>query len=890
VKELLKTKLFIPSTRSKLVSRSRLTEKLNGGLGRKLTLISAPAGFGKTTIVSEWVQDLDEEYQVAWFSLGENDNVLARFLSYFVASLQGHVAHIGGEVLEMLQLPQLPKVEALLTPLLNEITSIRKETVFVLDDFHLIEDLQVHQAMDFLVENSPQQFHLVIVTREDPPLPLARLSARNQLTELRAKDLRFTKAESAEFLTQVMGLNLSVKQVSVLEERTEGWIAGLQLAAISMQGLEDVTAFIETFTGSHRLVLDYLIEEVLVHQSDDVQDFLLKTSILDKLNGSLCDTLTGQKNGQRQLERLEQANLFVVPLDEEREWFRYHHLFSNLLRQRVRKTFHDEFAALHLKASKWYFENNFSDDAIEHAILSKDYHWTAELIEASIDHALLFGEQNKLKRWLSNLPETEILQSPQLCVLKASSLFAENLLEEACYFLDAVKTALDSSSSTDTDKFLGRALVVRSSIASYRGDNEKAEKFVLQALKLIPESDVAWRWSALDNLGSMYGAIDAKIAYKVLHEALEVSKRTHNQYLTLLASMRLVVVLRELGNLDYAIEICEHQLKIADENALSKTALVGWLYTLWGEILAEKNEIDSALTLVSKGIELTKRGNDLILLGSSYLSMTRVLFSSEDWDRASKFIREIREDDQDITLWVTHQFKAWQARIWIMQKNLDAASLWAEACEVDVEDELDPIHDFDYGILSRILIVKGDAGEALKLLARLFDTADAGHRTSKTIEILNLQALAMQSAGKMDEAIGFLERALTLAEPGGFVRVFLDEGPPMAHLLYEALSRKISPDYVQRLLRAFPVEEPEKEGTPQPQDSDSHLIEPLSEREIEILQLIAEGLTNENIGSKLYLSLNTVKAHTRNIYGKLGVNSRTQAVAKARALGLILSF
>jgi len=886
VEELLKTKLYIPSIRSKLVSRSRLTEQLNGGLGRKLTLISAPAGFGKTTIVSEWAQDLDEEYQVAWFSLGENDNVLTRFLSYFVASLQGHIAHIGGEVLEMLQLPQPPKVDVLLTPLLNEIAAIRKETVFVLDDYHLIEDLQIHQAMDFLVENSPQQFHLVIVTREDPPLPLARLSARNQLTELRAKDLRFTNAEAVEFLTQVMSLNLSVKQVSVLEDRTEGWIAGLQLAAISMQGLEDATTFIETFTRSHRLVLDYLIEEVLKHQSDDVQDFLLKTSILDKLNGSLCDALTGQKNGQQQLERLEQANLFVVPLDREREWFRYHHLFSSLLRQKVRETYHDEIAALHLKTSNWYSENNLSDDAIDHAILSKDSHWTAELIEANIDHALRFGEQDKLKRWLSNLPETEILQSPQLCVLKASSLFAENLLEKASYFLDAVKTALESSSSTDTDKFLGRALVVRSSIASYSGDDEKAEKLVLQALELIPESDVAWRWSALDNLGSMYGAIDAKKAYKVLNEALEVSKRTHNQYLTLLASLRLVVVLRELGNLDYAIEICEHQLKIADENALTKTALVGWLYTLWGEILAEKNEIDRALTLVSKGIELTKRGNDLILLGSSYLSMTRVLFSSEDWDRASKFIREIREDDQDITPWVTHQFKAWQARIWIMQKNLDAASLWAESWELDIEEELDPIHDFDYGILSRILIAKGDAGGALKLLAHLFDAADAGHRTSKTIEILNLQALAMQSAGKMDEAIGFLERALTLAEPGGFIRVFLDEGPAMASLLYEALSRDILPHSVKHLLAAYPADGQER-VVPASEAEDADWVEPLSEREIEILSLIAEGSTNQEIAAKVFLSLNTVKAHTRNIYGKLGVNSRTQAVAKARALGIL---
>jgi LuxR family maltose regulon positive regulatory protein len=916
VDQLLTTKLFIPPTRRKLVSRPRLIARLNNGLHRKLTLISAPAGFGKTTLVSEWMEGLRSskfkegqvENRVGWLSLDENDNDPNRFLVYLITALRTIEDNFAKGLLSAFQSPQPPPIEDILTSLINEMATDPGKMILILDDYHTIESTQIEDALAFFLEHLPPQIHIVIATRVDPQLPMMRLRVRDQLTELRAADLRFTPSEAADFLNRVMDLDLSAADIAALETRTEGWIAGLQLAAISMQGLQDTSGFIKTFTGSHHFVLDYLIEEVLEKQSESVQDFLIQTSILDRLTGSLCDALTGQEHGQATLNFLGISNLFITPLDSERHWYRYHHLFIDLLRQRLRQRNSNQILTLHRNASAWYEQNGFTNEAIEHALRGEDFERAADMIRENIDHVLYLGEDTKLRRWLDKIPVDVTFSKPYLCILHAGNNYIRGQVDEVKRYLQAAEQALDSSTSTEANtlpeetdqplafdkmKLRGRAATVRSFLVSYQGDMEGAIQYARQALEYLPKSDVTWRCSAFDSLASTYSSIgDCVSAYNARLETLETSKATGNIYMMLFANLRLVVTLRDLGRLQQAIGICEQQLKLANESGLSQTALVGWLYTLWGEMLAERNELDHALQLVNKGIELTERGKDVLLLGSSYLCLMRVLFSKGNLDFAEKIIFKVNSfvRKQHLPSLIKDQLAAWQARIWLAQDNLNSAYHWAENLEHDFDGEITPIHYFDYVVLARILITQGRLDETPRLLRRLFEVAEAGGCTSRAIEIQILQAFASQANGDTNQALYMLERALTLAEPNGFIRIFVDEGQSMARLLHEALIHGIAPEYVHRLLAAFPMNEPEQADIMAYEPDQSGLIEPLSERELEVLQHIAEGLTNREIASRLYLSLNTIKVHTRNIYGKLGVNNRTQAVAEARSLALLPSY
>jgi LuxR family maltose regulon positive regulatory protein len=533
VTPLLQTKLYISPTRPELVPRPRLIERLNAGLraGRRLTLISAPVGFGKTTLVGEWVEKL--EIGAAWLSLDKGDNDLVRFLVYFIAALQtlalsqveGKV-NVGKGAMSALQSPQPPPTEAVLTSLINEIAALSGRIVLVLDDYHLIETRSIHDALAFLLEHLPPQLHLVIATREDPHLPLARLRARGQLTELRAADLRFSASEAAEFLNQVMDLDLSTQDVAALEARTEGWIAGLQLAALALQGTiamrgrKDATGFIKSFTGSHHFVLDYLIEEVLEQQPASVQTFLLQTAVLDQLTGSLCDALTGQGNGQATLEMLQHANLFLVPLDEELRWYRYHHLFSDLLRQRLRQTQPEVILELHQRASEWYEQNGFNDAAIGHALRAEDFQQAAHLVEEQVDAAWQRGEHTKLRRWLAGLPVELVLSRPQLCIFNAWYLFAGGQLDAAEQSLQAAKGALEpgdeSSAATaprERDlltepgkKLRGRLAAIQAFMGSYRGDLPGIIQHATQALEYLPQQD-SWRGPAAMALGDAWALI-----------------------------------------------------------------------------------------------------------------------------------------------------------------------------------------------------------------------------------------------------------------------------------------------------------------------------------------------------------------------------------------------
>ena len=918
---ILVTKLFVPPTRAELVHRPGLIERLKDGLDRKLTLLSAPAGFGKTTLVSHWLENIQNNHEidgqsikVAWLSLDNGDNDLTRFLTYFITALNqanGSETALGNGALNMLQAPQPLPVETTLTSLINEIATVPDRIIFILDDYHLIDSQAIHDALTFLLENLPPTMHLIIATREDPLLPLSRLRARGWLTELRAADLRFTSAEAAEFLNQVMGLTLSDEDITALETRTEGWIAGLQLAALSLQGNADTSKLIQSFSGSNRLVLDYLIDEVLNQQPEDIQNFLLQTSILDRLTGSLCDALTGGDNGQQVLDALDRANLFIIPLDEERRWYRYHHLFIDLLRQRLNQIHPDQVKMLHQQASKWNEQHGFMDEAIEHALIIQDFDCAIRLLEAYVDTLWQQGAHRKLPRLLTSVPIELILEKPQLCVYQAWYAFisgqqelAERCLQEAEHALNAdtnnfTQTEMQEQDPSTTSQQLqlkGRISAIRSFVASFQGNITGLIQHARQALETLPEQDRYWRSNIAITLGDVYGFKgDMTAAYEARLEAYKASKAAGDIYNMMLASSKLAVTMIEQGRLQNTIEFCQKQIQTATEFGYSKSPLCGFLWVLLGETFAELNELDHGLDLALTGINITELTGNLVFVGWGHISLIRIMFSKGDYTAIEEFIQKLERmaQDSNVPAWIMGLMAIWQIRLWLVQGKLELASRWANDRELntDIESpllqEIDFFTLFDYIALTRILIAQDQQDEAAKLLGHLLIIAEKGDRTASMIEILMLQALSYQKQGKTDQAMFALERSLTLAEPEGFIRTFVDEGPPMARLLYEALSHEIEPDYVQRLLRAFPVEETEKTNASQPHGPDSELIEPLSEREIEVLQLIAQGLSNREVGDRLYLTLNTVKSHSRTIYSKLGVNNRTQAVAKARTLGII---
>ncbi|MCJ7623496.1 MAG: hypothetical protein MUO76_08320, partial [Anaerolineaceae bacterium] len=649
---LLTTKLYIPPIRPEIVPRPRLIEKLNEGLNRKLTLISAPAGFGKSTLVTEWISNLRlktqkesrTEYKIAWLSLDNSDNDPTRFLSYFIAALnqiEGIDTIFGKEVQSILQSPQPLPTEIVVTFLINEIAAISPRIVFVLDDYHLLESQPIHYALTYLLDHLPPQLHLVVATREDPQLPLARMRSQDQITEIRAADLRFTSYESTEFLNQVMSLDLSIDDIAIIENRTEGWIAGLQLAAISLQGKEDTSGLIKSFSGSHRLVLDYLIEEVLDKQSESVQTFLMQTAILNQLTGSLCDALTDQGNGQQILENLEQANLFIIPLDNNRHWYRYHHLFADLLRQRLGQKQQDLTLTLHCRASAWYEQNGFANEAIEHAMHADDFERAANLLEEQVDELWGNGEHSILKRWLAKFPSELLFSKPHLCVFDSWYHFASGNQDAADHGLKAAEAALEVISmqtskpsllehngllpDTKMRNLQGKIFAIRAFMDSYRGDVSGMILNAQQALEYLPDQDIPMRSFATMALGDAHTIKgEMKAAYNARIQALEISRSNASPYFLIAANLKMIATQKSLGQLHRAADICQQQYKLAEASGLSQVELVGLLLAEWGEVLAELNDLDGAIDRAEKGVELTERGLDLSVLGRSYRCMMRV--------------------------------------------------------------------------------------------------------------------------------------------------------------------------------------------------------------------------------------------------------------------------
>jgi LuxR family maltose regulon positive regulatory protein len=910
---ILATKLFIPPPRSKIVHRPRLIAGLNEGISanHKLTLISAPAGFGKTTLVSEWVAHC--ERPVAWLSLDEEDNDPTRFLTYLVTTLQMIMANIGEGVLGALQSPQPPAIESILIALLNEITTILDPFILVLDDYHVIDSKPVDEALAFLLEHLPPQMHLVITTREDPHLPLARLRARGQLTELRAADLRFTPAEAADFLNPVMGLNLSAEDVSALETRTEGWIAGLQLAAISMHGLQDTAGFIKSFTGSHHFVLDYLMEEVLQQESESIRTFLLRTSILDRLCGPLCDSVLGSPStsGQETLEYLERANLFIVPMDNERRWYRYHHLFADVLRMHLTAEQPDQVSALHRRASEWYEHNGSAADAIRHALAAGDFERAATLVERTIPETRRNRQGATVTElgWLKALPDELVRFRPVLCVDYAYALFGGGEPEAVEARLRDAERWLGTPADTagmvvvDEEEFRrlpGMIALLRGARALARGDMPETAKNARRALDLAPADAPLMLGGAASQLGLVaWTSGDLDTARRMTADGMANVRLAGYISSAIGGSIVLADIQIAQGRLHEAMTTYERALQWAAEPGAPVQRGAADMYVGMSALQCEHNDLKTA--------------EQLLLTSQALGELAGMPQNPYRWRAAMARIREVQGDpdgaldllDQAERLYNgafspnVRPIAARKTRVWAAQGRLDESLAWAREQGLSVENELSYLREFDHITLVRVLLAcyQGDRTdrsiqEAMGLLERLRKAAEEGGRNGSLIEILVLQAMACHAQGDVASALIPLQHALSLAEPEGYIRMLVDEGPPMAQLLFEAASRGIMPDYTGKLLAAFeaekrPVPGPgkieDKPGLPPAQP----LIDPLSQRELTILQLIAQGLSNREIGERLFLALDTVKGHNRRIFEKLQVQSRTEAIARARELGLL---
>jgi LuxR family maltose regulon positive regulatory protein len=926
---ILGTKLYIPLPRPKAVSRPRLVERLNEGLsaGRKLTLISAPAGFGKTTLVSEWVAGCGQP--VAWLSLDEGDGDPVSFLTYFVAALQTIDVDMGKRVLGVLQSPQPPPIESVLATLINEITGVANHPstgspggsfagqgfVLVLDDYHVIDSKPVDEVLAFLLEHMPPRMHLVITTREDPHLPLARLRARGQLTELRAADLRFTPAEAAEFLNQMMGLNLSEENINALENRTEGWIAGLQLAAISMHGHQDTAGFIKSFTGSHHFVLDYLMEEVLQQESESIRTFLLRTSILDRLCGSLCDSVLGSPSasGQETLEYLERANLFLVPMDNERRWYRYHHLFADVLRMHLAAEQPDQVSALHRRASDWYERNGSAADAIRHALAAGDFERAATLVERTIPETRRNRRGATVTElgWLKALPDELVRFRPVLCVDYAYALFGGGELEAVEARLRDAERWLDPTADTagmvvvDEEEFRrlpSMIALLRAAQALARGDMPEAVKNARRALDLAPEDAHLMLGGAASVLGlAAWASGDLEAARRMTNDGIVNVRLAGYISSAIGGSIVLADIQIAQGRLRAAMTTYEQALQWAAEPGAPVQRGAADMYVGMSALHYEHNDLKTATQhlLTSQALgELAGMPQNPYRWRTA---MARIRAAQGDPDGALELLDQAgRLYDANFSPNV-RPIAARKARVWVAQGRLDEAQGWAREQGLTVENDLCYLSEFDHITLVRVLLARyqrdradGSISGAVGLLERLLKAAEEGGRNGSVIEILVLQAMVYHAQGDLPAALLPLRRALALAEPEGYIRMFLDEGSSMMQLLREASARKIMPGYTDKLLAAFEAEmRPVPAASPgKSEDKPDHppaqpLIEPLSQRELDIVNLIAQGLSNRVIGERLFLALDTVKGHNRKIFDKLQVQSRTEAIARARELGLL---
>ena len=903
---LLATKLHLPGPRPGLVPRPRLAGQLEAGLDQGTVLVCAPAGYGKTVLLADWA--LAGQRPVAWLSLDPGDNDPARFWRHAVAALDRVRPGIGARVGPLIGPPAPASFEGPLTALINDLGAgpATDEALLVLDDYHVITARPVHDSVQFLLERRPPGLRLVLTSRSDPPLALARLRARRQLAELRAADLRFTAGEAGALVRQVAGgpgAALPDTAVVALAERTEGWAAGLQLAALSLRGRADAAAFVAAFTGSHRYVLDYLAEEVLEGQPEQLQTFLLETSVLERLSGGLCDAVTGRAGSQALLEQVEQAGLFLLPLDEVRGWWRYHRLFADLLRVRLEQE-PSRAARLHRNAAAWYDEHGLADEAIRHAVAAGEMTWAARLIERYFDATYrLRGEPATIERWISALPAGLRQSRPRLLLAQAQLAAAAGRIEAVQRFADAAERAAAAAADEPFEPSVGRASSLLANIpahialcrgfaAQYRGDAEATAAFAARALAELEEDDRLLDYEAHCDL-AVAEWLRGRLAAAERALLPSIAGWADRPVFVAWARHLLGQVQRAQGRLDAAVQTYQQAREATTGPAGRPLPAAGIGYVGLAEVARQRGELDAALAQVTEGIELCRQLAYVSPLAAGLVTLAWIRQAQGDQAGALDAMREAARTSQ-AQAGPLNPVPAQQARLLLAQGDLPGAARWIAERGLQADDEPDYAREPGHLVLARLMLAEDQPGQALALLDRLHTVAVGQERTGSIIETGALRALALAATGRESEAVTALAGMLTLAGQQGHVRVFADEGPPMAALLGRLIAAQRADQaaagvplaFLARLQRAFGNAGPVP-GTRPARTTVPGLIEPLTDRELEVLRLLAAGRSNQDIARELVVTVDTVKKHVSHILGKLGGSNRTEAVTRARQMDLI---
>lgn len=921
--QLLATKFLVPSASHSLIARPQLTSLLDQSLQRKLTLISAPAGFGKTTLLASWVQSLQQEHlevpRVAWVSLDEGDNEPVLFWTYVLTALDAQQPGLCAPLLPYLQTQQvsMAQLRYILKALINTLTSITRQFLLVLDDYHVITEPEIHNSLTYLVEHLPPQLHVILATRADPPLPLSLLRARGEVLEVRSNQLRCTSEEARAFFKEVMGMHLHEEIIQEVTARTEGWLVGLQLLGLSLQGRAVPGDLLEEVSGNQHYILDYLMEEVLRRMPPPVQTFLLRASMLERFSASLCDAVLERTDSQQMLEFLERANVFVVPLDGQRRWYRYHALFAEALRSRLEQMEGEGVSALHLRASRWFSEQGYTTEATRHAISAGDWPRAADLIEKGYAFVWLNSDHAMVRRWLGELPVEIVRARPRLCLAYAKTLFmvapyttvagwlhnAERALRAALpppTNETADTGALASSKPSEWDNLLGEIAAYSAIITGYHlGDEPTTLAFCKEALAHLSEQNLLVRAEVGYAQSLAYHASgDIVSAIQSIREAAALAQAAGNTTSTIFYLCRTAYYLLVHGKLHEVEQVVEHAALLGTTPVGLSDPMVCWAYIFHAIVLREWNRLDEALDRILQGVRLCEQTETIVSLYYGYTELMCVYLARGELEAARSAFQQAekamtktysphRRDVYVIVEWI---------QFWLASGELDRAVRWAQefAQQTSVPSPL--TRERQNVGRARILLAQKRPTEVLSLMEPLHAIAEQQERLSHAIEIKVLQALAYQMRQQEQDALHALSQAVRLAVPEGCIRCFVDEGVPMAALLSrlrEQECKRGSTPYLDTVLAAFaPSQHNDKakmrrtSGSDPLHDATFPLFEPLSERELEVLRFLEQGASNKEIAEDLGLAFSTVKSHVRTILSKLGARNRTQAVKRARTLGL----
>jgi len=885
---LLKTKLHVPVFAGNVVERKTLYEQLEYGLSRRMTLVAAPAGFGKTTFISSWV--LNTDHRTAWFSLDDADNDPALFWAYVIRSCQNAIPRGDRKFLDQFDLSQPPPTKTLLIHLINALDELQEQVILVLDDYHVISNPQIHQALTYLIDNQPRALHIIVVTRADPPLPISRLRGRSLLCEFRSTDLRFTPTETVAFLNEVMELDLAETDIAALEKRTEGWIIGLQLAALSMRNRSDKSEFIAAFSGSHHYILEYLTEEVIDHLGDDLRAFLLQTSVLEQFNTSLCAQVICHQDSASLLANLQHQNLFIIPLDDEHFWFRYHHLFRDLLKNRLQKEYSTEqIGALYHRASLWYQEENAFDEAIKYALLAHDFDRAADLIEQTVDQVIARGQVKTLMQWIGSLPEEIIQARPCLLMQQGWVIFLSGQVTLASQILQQAKRTLASLPENRERDFLhGRLAAMLSTITALTRDLPSAIAEADEALSILSDDEFIFRARALRAKGvslTFLGEIAPALAS--LEAAKTLALRGENKFLAAEITSQIGTLRKHQGRLILAEVAYQSILDLYEHPEQAPPACLGYIGL--AEIALERNQLKEVETYLNFGIDLCQKGNIGYALQPAYLinGLLQLILREEQTARNTILQGENLSRQGGGSLESILGLAYFQTRLCLQLGNLEKARRWVNGDLLPHGRTFDKLpitlNEMHQGLLARVFLANGEFEKVLEISDRVIPQAERGGRLGRVIELTLFRALALYQLGRKTDALASLEKCLALAEPEGYVRLFLEAGDAIVNLFQIAVENGLHADYATCLLAALS----NKLGEDEFHLTQGVLIEPLTRREMDVLLLMCAGYSNQQIADEMIVSVNTVKKHTSNIYGKLEVRNRAQAVLRAREDGLI---